>query len=122
MPTQLKTNLPPLPKQKTPINILADFLGYLLTCAQTFIESSGPNGPQLWSSTRDNIQFIISHPNGWEGAQQAVLRQAAIKAGLVTTDTAQERVHFVTEGEASLHFCYTEGILEGLELVGFLFF
>ncbi|KAF8632436.1 hypothetical protein AX15_001879 [Amanita polypyramis BW_CC] len=52
------------------------------------------------------MHFILSHPNGWEGKQQADMRRAAISAGLVrTTSEAVERVTFVTEGEASLHFC-----------------
>jgi hypothetical protein len=36
------------------------------------------------------------------------MRRAAINAGLVaTTSEASERISFVTEGVASLHFCLT---------------
>jgi hypothetical protein len=56
-------------------------------------------------SVGNNIDFILSHPNGWEGQQQSEMRCAAINAGLVNASEALERISFVTEGEASLHFC-----------------
>lgn len=63
-------------------------------------------GVELWESVQDDIDFILSHPNGWEGKQQAEMRRAAVAAGLVKNESeALERVRFVTEGEASLHFC-----------------
>ena len=41
------------------------------------------------------------------------MRRAAIKAGLVANETrAQDRISFVTEGEASLHYCIHKGIRE----------
>ncbi|KAJ3522826.1 hypothetical protein NMY22_g11715 [Coprinellus aureogranulatus] len=53
-----------------------------------------------------NVEFILSHPNGWGGPQQVQMRQAAVLAGLVPdTDEGSSRITFVTEGEASLHFC-----------------
>ena len=63
-------------------------------------------GDDAWNSVATNIEFILSHPNGWEGKQQSEMRHAAINAGLVATASeASERISFVTEGEASLHFC-----------------
>ena len=57
-------------------------------------------------SIGDNIKFVLSHPNGWEGKQQSQMRRAAIGAGLVANmSEALTRIDFVTEGEASLHFC-----------------
>ena len=56
-------------------------------------------------SVGNNIEFILSHPNGWEGQQQSEMRRAAINADLVNANEAPERISFVTEGEASLHFC-----------------
>ena len=44
-------------------------------------------------------------------SQQAQMRQAAIRAGLVPdTDAGRARVCFVTEGEASLHLCIQRGL------------
>ncbi len=59
----------------------------------------------MLESVGNNIDFILSHPNGWEGKQQSEMRRAAIKAGLANENEAWERISFVTEGEASLHFC-----------------
>jgi len=60
----------------------------------------------MWNSVKDDINFILSHPNGWEGRQQSEMRNAAISAGLVKNEAeALDQVSFVTEGEASLHYC-----------------
>lgn len=62
-------------------------------------------------SLADRIEFILTHPNSWEGEQQAQMRKAAIMAGLIPDNLAgHERIHFVTEGEASLHFCVKKGL------------
>jgi len=103
--------LPPLPLNMQAVDILADFLGYMYKCARTYIEESHANGPALWTSVESEIQFILTHPNGWEGIQQTQMRQAAIKAGLVPdTSAGRSRVAFVTEGEASLHFAIKHGL------------
>ena len=49
-----------------------------------------------------------------------VLREAAVLAGLVPDSMAgRARVHFVTEGEASLHFCIQSGLTsETIEVRG----
>jgi len=51
-------------------------------------------------------EIVLTHPNGWEGQQQALMRSAAIHGGLIPdTPIGHARVLFVTEGEASLHYC-----------------
>lgn len=87
----------------------ADFLGYLYRCARTYIQESRPT--LSWESLQDNVEFILTHPNGWEGGQQSQMRQAAVSAGLIPHESASTRVQFVTEGEASLHFCVNKGIM-----------
>ena len=58
-----------------------------------------------------DMQFVLSHPNGWEGAQQAKMRRAAIQGGLIPdTNEGKSRIRFVTEGEASLHACVLNGL------------
>lgn len=100
------SDIPPLPPTKTAEEILADFMEYLFKCAKTYIEESHANGRDVWKSFEDNIDFVLSHPNGWEGPQQAQIRQAAVLAGLVPdTQEGQARIRLVTEGEASLHYC-----------------
>ncbi|KAF8333702.1 hypothetical protein F5887DRAFT_1259680 [Amanita rubescens] len=73
-------DLPALPRNKSVIDIFSDLLRY------------------MYKSTKD-------HPNGWEGRQQSEIRHAAINADLVNANEAPERISFVTEGEANLHFC-----------------
>lgn len=98
--------IPPLPPSKMATEILADFMRYLFQCAKTYIEQSHANGRDMWTSFEDNIDFVLSHPNGWEGPEQAQIRRAAVLAGLVPdTQEGQARIRLVTEGEASLHYC-----------------
>ncbi|KAF7362767.1 hypothetical protein MVEN_00626400 [Mycena venus] len=80
------TDIPPLPYRKTAVNVFGDFLRYLFD------------------------RFVIAHPNGWEGKQQSQMREAAVMAGLIPESDAGERLRFVTEGEASLHFCIQNGL------------
>ncbi|PSR75177.1 hypothetical protein PHLCEN_2v9267 [Hermanssonia centrifuga] len=97
------SKLQPLPLGKDVVDVFADFLKYLFDCAKKFIIETHPNGGSLWGSVADRIEFVLSHPNGWEGLQQGKMRQAAIAAGLIpNTAASQARLNFVTEGEASI--------------------
>ncbi|KAF8814878.1 hypothetical protein BYT27DRAFT_7081226 [Phlegmacium glaucopus] len=108
---EITQKLPPLPDKKQAVEILADFLRYMYRCGRTYIEESHANGADLWASVESEIQFILTHPNGWEGVQQTQMREAAVKAGLIPDTTAgRARVAFVTEGEASLHFAIKHGL------------
>jgi hypothetical protein len=52
------------------------------------------------------VEYILSHPNAWEGTQQALLREAAVQAALIkNTGSDRDRISFIAEGEASLNFC-----------------
>ncbi|KAF9262570.1 hypothetical protein L218DRAFT_391751 [Marasmius fiardii PR-910] len=103
--TDSTTRIPSLPANKSAEDVFADFLYYLLYCAKKYIVEVVPD-PSFWSSVQNGIYFVLSHPNGWEGAQQSSMRRASIKAGLIPdTREGQARLTFVTEGEACLHFC-----------------
>ena len=73
----------PLPRGKSAIDVFADFLRYLHQCARTFIEESHPSGVELWHTLEDHTEFVLTHPNGWEGPQQSMMRTAAVQAGLI---------------------------------------
>ncbi|KAI8977711.1 hypothetical protein BD414DRAFT_538976 [Trametes punicea] len=106
-----RLDLPPLPAGKSVTDVFADFMRYLFACTERYITQTHANGESLWSSVKDRFEFVLSHPNGWEGLQQGKMRQAALMAGLIPdTPGGHERVHFVTEGEASLHFCIRSGL------------
>jgi hypothetical protein len=103
--------IPPLPRNRSVVNLFADFMRYLYDCAKTYIEETHASGADLWASFEQRIEYVLTHPNGWEGAQQGKMRRAAILAGLIPdTDEGRARVRFVTEGEASLHFCIQSGL------------
>ncbi|KAM6493703.1 hypothetical protein JOM56_010064 [Amanita muscaria] len=92
---------------KTAVQVFADFLQYLFRSAKEYImETERYIDPTFtWSSIERNTYFVLTHPNGWEGKQQSQMREAAVAAGLVDGSTAADRITFVTEGEAGLHFC-----------------
>ncbi|KAI0031110.1 hypothetical protein K488DRAFT_87114 [Vararia minispora EC-137] len=102
---------PKLPPNKGIENIYSDFYRYLFHCTKLYISQTNPAGEIFWNSIdEDDMTFVLAHPNGWGGAQQAVMRRAMVKAGLVPDgDKSFERVNFVSEGEASLHFCLADG-------------
>ncbi|KAG2049397.1 hypothetical protein BDR06DRAFT_961567 [Suillus hirtellus] len=97
----------PLPRGKSAVEVLADFMRYLFQCARTYIQESHLD---FWRSIKNSIEFIFTHPNGWEGQQQQQIRRAVELAGLVSSKEEQSHVHLLTEGEASLHFCVTNVI------------
>ena len=108
----INSQIPPLPPNKTVVQVFADFLSYMLKCASSYIQDTHANGTGLWNSVKDNIYFILSHPNGWEGSEQNQMRRAAVLAGLVPDEpSGHSRVDFVTEGEASLHFVIWKRVL-----------
>ena len=108
---EVKAAIPPLPPNKDALSIFADFLQYIFTCTRQYIIDTFPEGLALWNSVAGHIEFIFSHPNGWEGRQQEMMRSAAIRAGLVAnTEEERIKIQFVTEGEASLHFCIQSGL------------
>ena len=80
---QVADNIPPLPLNKTVVDVFADFFAYLLECAANFIQDTLANGAALWESVKDQPDFVLSHPNGWEGPQQAEMRKAALLVKLI---------------------------------------
>ncbi|TFK64303.1 hypothetical protein BDN72DRAFT_846729 [Pluteus cervinus] len=105
-------SIPPLPACKTIVEVLADYLRFLFQSAKAYIEKSRPNKEVWWNSVKSRIEFVLTHPNGWEGKQQSQMREAAVIAELVPDEQAgEERIHFVTEGEAGLHYCIGEDLL-----------
>ena len=104
--------LPPLPPDKSVVDVFADFLKYMFECAKKYIIDSHAIGKGLWKRLRHDLIFVLTHPNGWEGPQQAKMREAAIMGGLVpNAEAGTERIHFISEGEASVHYCVRNGML-----------
>jgi len=109
----------PLPHHRTAVGVLADYLEYLYKCARQYIQDTHAAGSILWQSVQERTEFVLTHPNGWEGPQQSQMRQAAVLAGLIPdTPDGQSRIQFVTEGEASLHFCVGNGLVRDAITMG----
>ncbi|TFK18830.1 hypothetical protein FA15DRAFT_649183 [Coprinopsis marcescibilis] len=112
--SHVTSNIPPLPPGRTAVSVLADFLKYLYQCGKAFIEETHINGEALWRMLEPTIDYVITHPNGWEGYQQSQIRNAVVLAKMIPdTPNGHARVTFVTEGEASLHFCIESGLMSG---------
>jgi hypothetical protein len=116
-------DIPPLPLNKIVVEVFADFLEYLFNCAADYIKETHATGPTFWESIKNDIDFVLSHPNGWEGTQQQEMRRAAVLAKLISdTPNGHAKLSFVTEGEASLHFSIQNGLPPGAMKVDIKFY
>lgn len=82
--------------------IYVDFMGYLLRHTKTFFEDRVVGGPRVWETCSPTMMVVLTHPNGWSIREQNFMRQALRKVG---PEYEGCQVAFVTEGEASVHFC-----------------
>ncbi|KAG8712295.1 hypothetical protein FRC11_000513, partial [Ceratobasidium sp. 423] len=85
--------------------IYSDFMGYLLLNTQSYFEDRIVDGRRIWQRYKPEMDVIIAHPNGWGIREQTFLRNAAVDAKLVGASQAASKIRFVTEAEASVHFC-----------------
>jgi hypothetical protein len=51
------------------------------------------------------MEVVFTHPNGWGIREQNFFRSAAVNAGFASIDAAGSKIQFVTEAEASVHYC-----------------
>ncbi|KDQ12473.1 hypothetical protein BOTBODRAFT_176413 [Botryobasidium botryosum FD-172 SS1] len=123
MRTRDNLTLDPLPFDVPLEKIYSDFMRYLYDQTRQFFQQRIIDGEKVWTKHESSIQFVIAHPNGWGILEQALLRRAAISAGLIPPDLAsRERIQFVTEGEASVHYVLVNTDLQshmkpGVELI-----
>ena len=94
---------------------------YMFKNTQRHFETKVPNGASIWIRHRSNMEFVFAIPNGWDYVQQQTMRQAAIDAGLFPSHRADSLLHFVTEGEASVHFVSVYGSMSHWLTVGSTF-
>ena len=108
--------IPHLPLNKSVIEVLAHFFKYLNRAASDYIKFYRAGlGEDIWCSVEGDIHFVLSHPNGWAGQQQAKMRKAAVLVQLIpNTAHGYSRISFVTEGEAYLQFAIEHGLSRGV--------
>ncbi|CAE6466496.1 unnamed protein product [Rhizoctonia solani] len=95
----------PLPAGVTLLTIYTDFMVYLLEHTKDFFESRIIDGQKVWEDHHKDMTIVLAHPNGWGVKEQNFLRQAAIAANYVPSSKAISQIRFVSEAEASVHFC-----------------
>jgi hypothetical protein len=68
-------------------------------CTKSFIIGTHACDAALWRTAEDDLQFILSRPNGWEGTQQTKMGRVVVYGGIISdTDTRKARTRFVTRG------------------------
>ncbi|KAF7291486.1 hypothetical protein MKEN_01483100 [Mycena kentingensis (nom. inval.)] len=103
--------LPPLPVGLTLDRIFTDHLRYIKEQVKAYLTATYGSGGNIWDALSPTMYVILSTPNGWEGAQQNRMRQAAIAAGLVDAQGGR-RIRFVTEAEAAVLYAADSGNVE----------
>jgi hypothetical protein len=96
--------IPPLPAGITIEQVYADLMRYLMVHTRAYFEITTPNGAEIWTRLRDTMIIVLATPNAWAIREQETLRKAAIRGSLVTEENASQRLRFVTEAEASVHY------------------
>ncbi|KAG8813630.1 hypothetical protein FRC17_001477 [Serendipita sp. 399] len=96
--------IPSLPSGVSLPQVYADFIRYIYNGTKEFFISNTPNGQHIWSRLKDQMPIIFCTPNGWDMSEHAFLTQAAIQAGITDPSNAEDRLWFLTEGEASVHY------------------
>ncbi|KAH7099381.1 hypothetical protein BKA62DRAFT_310726 [Auriculariales sp. MPI-PUGE-AT-0066] len=106
MRTKFHLTPPPLPPKVAIRDIYADFLGFVFTHTRKSLEDTigGNARDSLWTRFESTFVLCLAIPNGWDAAQQGVLREAVVQSGIMSLEDAMSRLTFVTEAEASVHF------------------
>ncbi|KAG8727547.1 hypothetical protein FRC11_012944, partial [Ceratobasidium sp. 423] len=105
MKTKHDLKLDDLPPGVTLRQIYTDFLRYLLKHTKEYFEDRILDGKLIWERYHSTMEVVLAHPNGWGIREQAFLRQVATEAGFAASEHAQKNIRFLTEAEASVHFC-----------------
>ncbi|KAF8305224.1 uncharacterized protein EI90DRAFT_3001470 [Cantharellus anzutake] len=95
----------PLPEGVPLSTIYRDFFGYLIRHTQDAFTDRVLDGARVWKTYFPSADIVIAHPNGWGLREQEFMRRAAVAADVVPQSESHNRIFFVTEGEASVHYC-----------------
>lgn len=129
--------LPQLPEGLDIQTVYADFIGYLykhtkLYFCEHVIEWVCPfflalfslltlalsrSGLNIWDRLAGTATFVFGHPDGWNDQQQQVLRLALHQAAIFSQNDPEERLKFVRESEASVHYVlHNQNVTNWLEV------
>ena len=96
--------IPALPSNVPIVKVYADMFHWLLEHVERFFESNMVNGGVIWERLGSQLTLVVATPNGWEIQQQQTMRDALILGRVLPPDHDPDRLEFVTEGEASVHY------------------
>ena len=96
--------IPPLPRNVPIDKIYSDMYRWLIQHATNFFKSHTVDGEEIWDRIWAHSTIILATPNGWEIPQQHLLRKAVVMSGALPANFEEDRLDFVTEGEASVHY------------------
>ena len=96
--------IPPLPKGVPIDKIYSDMFKWLIQHATNFFKSHTVDGQEIWNRIGAHSTIVLAIPNGWEILQQHLLRKAIVMSGALPANFEEDRLDFVTEGEASVHY------------------
>lgn len=95
----------------TSLRIYGDWISYLVTEARLWFGRTVPDGATVWEKLERTMEFVLSHPNGWNSSQQLVQKWFLHTALLNAVPSASleavgetDRVVFVSEGHAAAHY------------------
>src|SRR5260370_4541007 len=77
---------------------------WLVGHTKHFCRTHTIGGEQIWRRLGPQATIVLAIPNGWEIEQQYVLRKAMQMSGILPENFDEDRLEFVTEGEASVHY------------------
>jgi len=103
-PHNQRLDIPALPREVGIIKVYSDMLRWLIDQTKRFFERHTPTGTEIWQRLESTITIVLAIPNGWELPQQHRLREAIVQAGVLPQGFSEDRLKFVTEGEASIHY------------------
>ena len=103
-PHNQRLEIPALPREVGIIKVYSDMLRWLIDQTKRFFERHTPTGTEIWQRLESTITIVLAIPNGWELPQQHRLREAIVQAGVLPQGFSEDRLKFVTEGEASIHY------------------
>ncbi|KAG8917973.1 hypothetical protein FRC02_002740 [Tulasnella sp. 418] len=101
----------PLPAGKTIVQVVGDYLSYMSRASIDHFKNQMVGSDDIWEKVKNKVIYVLCHPNGWDTYQHEEMRRAAVHGGLVpSNEDGRSRIHFVSEGEASLHWCVLNGV------------
>jgi len=84
----ISADIPPLPRNKTAVEVFADYLRYIYACAATFIQDNNLEGADLWKALKDDADIVLSlgsvlskakcvRQQSWQGSFQTLLEDTS---------------------------------------------